>query len=132
MSSYLLDTSVIIDYLRGKPKAVTLLNSLDGELCSSYICLSELYEGVYRVTNPEKTAKIVTDFFASLTFVFGVDAQIAEKFGEIRAQLKKRGNVIEDLDIFLAATCLANDLTLITFNQKHFSNITSLQLYPTS
>src|SRR3989344_1819865 len=115
MISYLVDTSTIIDYLRGRQPSVELLNTIEGELVSSYICLAELYEGVYRVTNTTEMEKIVNKFFASLSFVYGVDAKIAKKFGEIRAQLKIKGAVIEDLDLMLAATCLVYDLTLITF-----------------
>ena len=44
MKTYFLDTSVIIDYLRGKEEQVTLINELKGKLVSSYICLSELYD----------------------------------------------------------------------------------------
>lgn len=130
MKSYLLDTSVIIDYLRGKSEAVDLLNDLEGELYSSNICLAELYEGVYRVSNSQKIREGVINFFATLSGVFSVDEAVAEKFGQIRAGLKEKGNVIEDLDIFIAATCVAHDLTLITFNQKHFSHIENLRLYP--
>ena len=129
MTSYLVDTSVIIDYLRGKGIAVKLLNNIEGELFSSYICLAEIYEGVYRVNNSEEMAKVVTKFFASLSGNFSVDENIAKKFGEIRADLKKKGNIIEDLDLLLAATCLVNDLTLITFNQKHFARVPGLKLY---
>lgn len=132
MKSYLLDTSIIIDYLRGKPEAVELLNNIDGELCSSYICLAELYEGVYRVSNKEETAKEVTDFFASLSSVYGIDEKIAQKFGETRAYLKKKGSIIEDLDLLLAATCLVHELILITLNQKHFSHVDSLRFHPIS
>ena len=129
MKSYLLDTSVIIDYLRGNPEVVSLLNSLEGNIYSSYICMAELYEGVNRVSNSKKMAQIVMSFFATLSGIFGVDEQIAQKFGQIRADLKKKGNVIEDLDLFLATTCLVNDLTLITQNKKHFNRIDSLSLY---
>ena len=41
--------------------------------------------------------------------------------------LKKQGNIIEDIDLFIAATCIVYDLTLITFNQKHFLHIPDLK-----
>lgn len=131
MSSYLIDTSVIIDYLRGKKDSVTLLNNIEGELFSSYICLAELFEGVYRVRDVEEMGKVVTNFFSTLSGIYSIDWAIAKKFGEIRADLKKKGKIIEDLDLLLAATCLVHNLTLITFNQKHFSRIDNLRLYPT-
>ena len=129
MTSYLIDTSVIIDYLRGKDLAVELLDNIEGEFFSSYVCLDEIYEGVYRVKNSEEMAAVVTKFFSSLSGMYGLGAGIAEKFGEIRAELKKQGSIIEDLDLLLVATCLTYDLTLITFNKKHFSRIKNLRLY---
>lgn len=129
MTSYLVDTSVIIDYLRGKDVAVELLNDTEGELLSSYVCLAEIYEGVYRVKNSEEMAAVVTKFFSSLSGMYGLDANIAKKFGAIRAELKRQGSIIEDLDLLLVATCLVYDLTLITFNKKHFARIDNLRIY---
>lgn len=129
MNACLLDTSVIIDYLKGKPEIVDLINNLEGEIFSSYICMAELYEGVNRVKDKKQMAKIVDKFFSSLNGIYGVDQNIAQKFGEIRADLKRKGNIIEDLDLILAATCLVNNLTLITLNQKHFSHVDKLELF---
>lgn len=130
MSAYLVDTSVIIDYLRGKETAVELLDNIEGDLLSSYICMAEIYEGVNRVDNRKEIENAVINFFASLSDIYGVDENIAKKFGEISASLKKKGILIEDLDIFLAATALVNGLTFITFNQKHFLRVPDLKLYP--
>ncbi len=128
MKSYLLDTSIIISYLQGKADVVKLLDDIEGELTSSYICLAELYEGVSRVRNKSEIEKSVTDFFKSLSELYTVDEKVAKQFGEIRAMLKIGGNIIEDIDIFIAATCLVYDLTLITHNVKHFSRINSLKI----
>lgn len=128
MKSYLLDTSTIINYLRGIDKTVQTINNIEGKLSSSYVCLSELYEGIYRVKEQEKAEKIVADFFRSLSEVYTIDEKIAKQFGETRAHLNKTGNVLEDIDIFIAVTCLVYGLTLITDNIKHFSRIKNLEI----
>jgi predicted nucleic acid-binding protein len=128
MKNYFLDTSVIIDYLRGKEKIVKKINSLNGNLTSSYICLSELFEGVFRSKEKEKIKKIILGFFQSLNTVFTIDEKIAEKFGQLRKELKQKGEIIEDIDIFIAATCIVNNLILVTLNKKHFSRIKQLQI----
>ncbi len=128
MKNYFLDTSVIIDYLRGKEETVKKINSLDGNLTSSYICLSELFEGVFRSKEKEKIKKIILGFFQSLNTVFTIDEKIAEKFGQLRKELKQKGEIIEDIDIFIAATCIVNNLILVTLNKKHFSRIKQLQI----
>lgn len=129
MKSYLVDTSVIIDYLRGKKHVVELLNNLEGEITSSYFCLSELYEGVYRVKDREQAKKPIDTFFTSLSEIYSLDEPVAEKFGQLRAVLKQKGTIIEDIDLYLAATCLVYNLTLVTLNKKHFSHIDSLNIH---
>lgn len=129
MKNYFLDTSIIIDYLRGKEKAIKIIDQLDGNLTSSYICLSELFEGIYRLKQKEKFKKIILSFFNSLNTIFTIDEKVAEKFGELRKHLKEKGKVIEDIDIFIAATCITNNLILVTFNKKHFSRIKDLKIF---
>lgn len=120
---------MIIAYLRGKKEWVARLDALDGELVASYISLAELYEGIFRVEDQKRAEQGVLDFFAGLSEVISVDRDIAKEFGRIRAVLKKGGTVIEDLDILLAATCLAHNLVLVTANIKHFRRIKGLQIH---
>lgn len=130
MNSYLIDTSVIVNYLRDKGSAVETINNLEGELNCSYICLAELYEGISRVREKEKAEKVVLDFFAGLNQIYGLDNMIAKKFGIIRADLKTTGQVIEDLDLLITATCITYKLILITANVKHFSKVADLEILP--
>lgn len=130
MKTYLIDTSVIINYLRDSGPAVAAVNNLEGELTSSYVCLAELYEGISRVREKEKAEKQVLDFFTGLSQIYGVDGDTAKHFGQIRTYLKTKGEIIEDLDILLAATCIANNLVLITANHKHFSRVPNLEIFP--
>lgn len=129
MKTYLLDTSVIIDYLRGKEKTVDLVDNIEGNLTSSYVCLAELFEGVYRVNDRKHVKEAVLNFFTSLTTIFGLNFEIAESFGKIRKELKTKGNIIEDIDIFIAATSIVYDLTLVTHNKEHFSRVRDLKIY---
>lgn len=128
MTKYFLETSVIINYIRGKKETVVLVDSLEGELTSSFVGLSELYEGIFRVREKLVPEETILDFFSGLSEVFGVDKDVAKMFGSIRAHLKEKGQVIEDIDIFLAATCLAHNLTLVTANPAHFRRVKELKI----
>lgn len=130
MNTYFIETSVIVDFLRGKEKAVFAIKNLEGELVSSYFCLAELCEGVSLVKNKRRAEQSVIDFFSELDFIYGLDPEISRNFGFTRAGLKKRGKVIEDIDIFIAATCLSNDLILVTANARHFERIKNLKIIP--
>lgn len=128
MKRYFVETSVIVKFLRNKGNAVEIIENLKGELSSSFVCLAELYEGIYRVRDKGRAEKAVSNFFTGLSEVYGLDREIAENFGQIRAELKRKGKVIEDMDIFLAATCLAHNLTLVTYNAKHFGRVKNLKV----
>lgn len=128
MKRYLLDTSVIVGYLRDHKEAVTLIENLKGEITSSFVCLAELYEGIYRVSKKQDAERKLLTFFRGLNKVYSLNKKVAKVFGETRADLKKKGKIIEDFDLFIAATCLAYHLTLVTFNPKHFKRIEKLQV----
>lgn len=128
MKSFFIDTSVIINFLRNKESAVQAITNTEGQLTSSFVCLAELYEGIYRVREKEEAERAVLDFFTGLNQIYGIDNEVAKKFGQIRSNLKAKGNIIEDLDILIAVTCVVNNLTLITANPKHFSRIDNLEV----
>jgi tRNA(fMet)-specific endonuclease VapC len=52
-----------------------------------------------------------------------------ERFAGIRADLRRRGQIISDFDILLAATALHYDLTVLSRNIRHFNRIPDLKLY---
>jgi len=60
--------------------------------------------------------------------VLGIDADIALSFGEIMAQLRRQGNLIEDFDLLSVATVLSNGLTVVTNNTTHFDRVPGLTL----
>jgi tRNA(fMet)-specific endonuclease VapC len=51
-----------------------------------------------------------------------------ETFAEIKADLQNQGNVIDDMDLLIAATALTMNYTLVTNNERHFSRIPGLQI----
>lgn len=129
MKKYLLETSVIINFFRGKKEAIETLGKLEGEITSSFVCLAELYEGIFRVKERNAAEKEILDFFSSLSGVYGIDREIAKAFGKIRKELKEKGKIIEDLDTLLGATCLVHGLILVTSNLAHFQRIPGLKIF---
>src|SRR5690348_10774485 len=61
--------------------------------------------------------------------IIGLNDQIAERFTEKRAFLRRRGRLISDLDLLIAATALHHDLTMLTFNVRQFERIPDLRVY---
>lgn len=60
--------------------------------------------------------------------VLPFDDNVSIKAAEIYHQLRKNNNVIEFRDIFIAATCLVHDLSILTSNKSHFSRIEELKI----
>jgi predicted nucleic acid-binding protein len=53
---------------------------------------------------------------------------VMETFARIRADLRRGGRLISDLDLLIAATAIHHDLTLITRNVRHFERIPALSI----
>jgi len=120
---YLLDSDAIIGYLKSIPKWSNLLNDIDdSEKGTSIINISEVLEGF-----PKEKYYTFKEFTETMT-VFTIDWKVAEVFAETRAKMRKDGNLIDNMDLLIASTCLANNLTLITGNVKHFERIKGLKI----
>ena len=120
---YLIDSDILINFLKAKSNAVEILGKLKPEeRGTSIICVGEILEGL---TEKQKKyfAKLV-----NLTTVYNIDLKVIVKFAEIRGKLRKNGNLIDNFDLLIAATCLVNNLTLITNNLKHFERIEGLKI----
>ena len=93
----------------------------------SVISLAELYTGIYHSANPIKARNGLHDFL-SLVTVPGVNEQIGRIFGEENARLRQDGQIIQDFDLLIAATCIHHNLKLLTNNRRHFQRIVGLEV----
>lgn len=126
MIKYLIDSDVLIDFLNNRTEAIRLLIRLEeSEIAISVITFAEILEGL---VGDRKKYLNVRKGLSKLS-VLVVDTNVAEKFANIRAKLRKRGELIENMDIFIASTALANKLILVTNNKKDFGIIKELKLY---
>lgn len=127
--SYLLDTDWLIQALHGRRIAVSTLNQVAGSRVGiSWITISEAYEGAFKSPNPQAYLASVRHFTSAYR-ILGVNDAIAEQFVELRAFLRHRGTLIPDFDLLIGATALQHDLTLLTFNRRHFERIPGIRLY---
>jgi predicted nucleic acid-binding protein len=124
MGTYVLDTTVLIDVLAGKTRAVSLVRELSLErekLCTCCICVAELYSGL------SAGATRVADQLTSSLAYLDVTADEARLAGSIRYQFARRGIALSTTDTIVAAVAMANDATLVTANVRDFP-IEELQL----
>ncbi len=114
--SALVDTSVLIDYLRGDPQASQALDRRreSGRLHASEITRLEVLAGM-RPAEAEPTRSLLQ------TLIWHpVDGQVAEMAGELgRRWLPSHGS-IDGADLAIAATAIMTGSELLTRNVKHF------------
>lgn len=126
--SYLIDTDWLIDYLSGRPQAVALLESLiPAPFFISIITYAEVYEGVYYNQNPQQQEQAFGQFLQAASVV-GISEEVAQVWATIRGSLRRTGLLIPPADLFIAATAVFHDLTLVTRNLKHFDRVPDLKL----
>jgi predicted nucleic acid-binding protein len=116
----LIDTDVLIDYLRDRTEAVAYLEGLTESLLMSVITLSELYAGVRE--GEERTA---LDALVSIFERVDVDPEIAKSGGLFKRDYGKSQGV-GLADALIAATAQSRKATLVTLNGKHFPMLSNL------
>lgn len=117
MASYLLDTTVIVNYLRGKPATVRLVKRIFAEGSSLGCCPINIIEVCAGALEKEKEA--TRQFLDSLEY-YELTKETAMMAGEYKRYYQKKGTTLSLPDVAIAAVAIANDLTLLTDNRKHY------------
>lgn len=125
MDKILIDSSIIIDYLRQTDKEQTFLSKLGQgqlKLYTSIIVHAECYAGksIWEKKEARETLKII---FSGIQ-ILPLDESISQKAGEISARYN-----LEIVDAIIAATSIIHDLDLATLNIKDFKKIAGLRLF---
>jgi predicted nucleic acid-binding protein len=116
----LIDTDVIIDYLRDRPEAVSYLENLTETLLISVVTVAELYAGVRDGTERAALESLIQAFEIAV-----VDEEIAVKGGLYRRDYSKSHNT-GLADALIAATAEFRNARLVTLNSKHFPMLSDL------
>ena len=126
MTTYLLDTSVIIDVLNGKRDREALLKGLlsQGDLLACCaVNVSEVYAGM----RPKEETK--TEALLQSLDYYEIKWEVAKRAGLLKRDYSKKGQTLSLTDTTIAAVALEYNLTLITDNLKHYP-MPQLKLYP--
>lgn len=121
MKKYLVDTSILIDHLRGKSEATEFLKQ--DNLVISAVTGAELFQGARNKKEQELIQKLVNQFEISW-FTPSISKLALELLKQYFLKFS-----LGFLDALIAATALNKDLILVTGNLKHFRSINNLKLY---
>lgn len=128
MIKFMLDTNIAIYVIKRKPTdLLTVFNRHAGRMSISSITLAELLHGVEKSQQPERNLIQVEDFVSRLEVLdYGIRA--AAQYGDIRADLERRGTPIGVNDLHIAAHARSEGLTLVTNNEREFERIDGLRI----
>ena len=130
--NFLIDTDWTIDYLNGARYVRERFNELGiSELGISVVSVAELYEGVLYSLNMEADHAALNLYLESEVTALGIDIEICRIFGRERGRLRRQGQMIGDMDLLIASTCLKYGLTLLSNNRRHFESVEGLEIIST-
>ena len=128
MVKYLLDTNICVFFLRGKKSIVEQIFNKGIDNCFiSEITVAELFYGVEcDEYNFKENRKKVNEFIEILTII--PIAEVFLEYARQKANLRKKGNLIDDMDLFIGSTAVANDMVLVTDNEKHLNRLLNIKI----
>src|SRR5688572_12057466 len=119
-----LDTSIAIACLNAKPEALRHL-AATGPIALPLVVVGELLFGAMKSGRSEKNLVAYTAFIDAAV-ILETDRGVANRYAELKFTLSKAGRPIPENDIWIAATCLHFDLTLVTAD-AHFAECPNLR-----
>ena len=129
---YLLDTNLLIDFVKEVPSVVEkILQVGTHRCCMSVLSLHELYYGAqlarekkeeYYLQEQERISTLIEYFTVLHLDTYG------EEYAHIKHALRKKGKPVDEFDMLIAAQAVAEGLTVVTDNLKHFQNMPDVEV----
>src|ERR1700687_2893229 len=131
MSGFLLDTTCISAMGRSKPEPRVLewMEAADeGLLYLSVLTLGEIRKGIAGLPQGRRRTHLETWLDVDLQARFAgrivpIDSAIADRWGLLAAEAKRKGKALPIIDGFLAATALHHNLTVVSRTDRDFANM---------
>ena len=128
---YLFDTDIITNIFKKQPSK-NLLKKLAStskkQQFISTITISEIVYGAWKCSNPQHHLTNLEKILLPSVNILGFDTKSAYVCGRLRAGLEKEGTPLALADLEIAAITIANELTLVSGNTRHFARIEGLKL----
>ena len=127
--AYLLDTDICIYITKHSP--VHVIKKFQqmpiGAFGMSVVNYGELYFGSEKSMHAKKAHAALETLVGQIP-ILSLPPEAATHYGHIRASLEKKGKIIGGNDLWIAAHCLALDLTLVTNNTREFQRVPKLRI----
>jgi predicted nucleic acid-binding protein len=124
-----LDTTILIDALHEKSTALRKIIELEEStetICTTQINALELCRGAYLPTKSREIIRKTKDLLDTFV-ILPINNDTYEWFGSLSAELRSRGESINDFDELIAAITLSNEAAIVS-NDSHFKRIPGLRV----
>ncbi len=108
-------------------EVLEIFNRHVGQMCISSITLAELIHGTEKSSRKEHNLRQVEDFVSRLE-VLEYGAKAASHYGDIRADLERKGTMIGVNDLHISGHARSEGLTLVTNNRREFELVSALRI----
>ena len=112
----IIDTNVVIEYLRGNAKIASVVDTYVERSGIAITSLSR-YELLQRFYKDQALLSFLAD-----TEVYAFDKRASDKAAELWHKLKSKGKMVDDIDLLIASVALSNGEELLTMDNS-FKNI---------
>lgn len=127
MTKYLLDTNICIFFLKGLFELDAKIKEVGLENCFiSEVTVAELKFGAEKSQKVERNRLVVSTFISQMNILPIFNS--LDFYAQEKNRLQRQGTPIDEFDLLIGATALANDLVLVTNNTKHFKRLTDIQI----
>ena len=127
---YLLDTDTCIYLLNGEQRVKARVAQVGVEaIAVAIVTKGELYFGAYNSSQIDSNLERIREFFTEPgPEILPVDDQVMDCFGKTKAELRRKGQPIGDIDLLIAGVAISRNLKLVTNNTKHFQRVPGISL----
>ena len=124
----LLDTNICIHIINARPAAVLerFRQYRMGEIGVSSVVAAELAYDV--VKSGSSRNRLALEMFLAPLIILPFDEAVIWAYGELRAELERRGTPIGSLDTMIAAHAIGQQAPLVTNNTREFCRVSGLRL----
>jgi tRNA(fMet)-specific endonuclease VapC len=126
--THLLDSDICIFVMKQRPPG--LLRRLDqraSTVAMSVVAYGELAFGEAMSSRRDEAAAHLAALIETVQ-VLPLPLEAARRYAQVRAELERAGRPIGSNDLWIAAHALADDLTLVTNNEREFRRVPGLRI----
>lgn len=127
MKKYLLDTNICIYYLKDKFNIKKRIEEVGLSNCAiSELTIAELKFGIENSEKKEKNKETIEEFINSISIIPLISS--FDVYAKEKVRLRKQRKIIDEFDLLIGCTAVANNMILVTNNEDHFNRIKDIKI----